>query len=133
MTKTTLPFVHFCDHASMSTDGKLNLVGIFESLFAMEMPTRHPQMYILSRFEFPKGTHDVTLTLMQQDRVLAKTDFKKEVTRKSEPQNHLWGVFDLTLETYDPIELKAFENGIEVGQAELPIYRLPKPFKAPNK
>lgn len=117
----------------MSTDGKLNLSGIFESLFAMEVPTRHPQMYILSRFEFPKGSHDISLMLMQQDRVLAKTNFQKDATRKSEPQNHLWGVFDLTLETWDPIELKAFENGIQVGQAELPIYRLPKPFKAPNK
>jgi hypothetical protein len=87
--KTTLSFVHFCDHASMSTDGKLNLVGIFESLFAMEVPTRHPQMYILSRFEFPKGNHDVSLALMQEDRVLAKTNFSKEVTKKSEPQNHL--------------------------------------------
>ncbi len=131
--KTTLPFVHFCDHASMSTDGKLNLVGIFESLFAMEIPTRYPQMYILTRFDFPKGNHEVTLTLMQEDRVLAKTHFQKEVTKKSEPQNHLWAVFELPLETWDAIQLKVFENGTEVGQAELPIYRLPKPFKTSNK
>lgn len=130
--KTTLPFVHFCDHASMSTDGKLNLSGIFESLFTYEMPTQHPQMFVLTRFEFPKGKHSITLALMQEDQVLAKTSFEKEVTQKSEPQNHLWGVYNLHLETWSALELKAYENGQEIGGAELPIYRLPKPFKAPK-
>lgn len=133
MSKTTLPFVHFCDHASMSTDGKLNLVGIFEGLFSHEMPTTHPQMFVLTRFDFPKGNHSVTLTLMQQDKVLARSDFEKEVTKKSEPQNHLWGVYSLQLESWDPLELKVYENGMEIGGATLPIYRLPKPFKKPSK
>lgn len=117
----------------MSTDGKLNLSGIFESLFAMEMPTRHPQMHILTRFHFGKGTHAITLVLMQQEKVLAQNAFTLDVTAKTQEQNHLWGVYDLTLNSYDPLELKAFEDGVEVGGSELPIYRLPKPFKAPNQ
>ena len=131
--KTTLPFVHFCDHASMSTDGKLNLSGIFESLFAMEMPTRHPQMHILTRFHFGKGIHQIQLVLMQQKKVLAQNAFTLDVAAKTQEQNHLWGVYDLTLESYDPIELKVYEDGNEIGGGTLPLYRLPKPFKTPNK
>ena len=130
--KTTLSFVHFCDHASMSTDGKLNLVGIFEGLFAQDMPTQHPQMFVLSRLNFPKGSHSITMTLMQQDKVIAKTTFEKEVT-KATPQNLLWGIYSLNIESWDPIELKAYENGTEIGGATLPIYRLPKPFKKPSQ
>lgn len=129
--KTTVPFVHFCDHASMSTDGKLNLVGIFEGLFSQEMPTQHPQMYVLVRLDFPKGSHSITLTLMQQDKVLKKTTFEKEVTKNGTPQNFLWEIYSLQIGTWDPIELKAYEDGNEIGGATLPIYRLPKPFKKP--
>ncbi len=132
MTKTSLSFVHFCDHASMSTDGKLNLVGIFEGLFSQEMPTTHPQMFVLIRLNFPKGEHDVTVTLMQQDKVIAKTTFHKEVTKQT-PQNLLWGIYALDIGTWEPIELKAYENGTEIGGSTLPIYRLPKPFKKPSK
>jgi len=131
--KTTIPFVHFCDHASMSTDGKLNLNGIFESLFAMEVPTKHPQMYVLTRLHLGKGEHTFMLTLQQEDKVLAKTSFEIAVTQKTQEQNHLWGVFDLELQSYDPLTLKVYENGDEIDSATLPIYRLPKPFKKPTK
>lgn len=131
--KTTIPFVHFCDHASMSTDGKLNLSGIFESLFAMEVPTRHPQMVVLTRLHLGKGDHSFLLTLQQEDRVLAKTNFDLNVTQKTQEQNHLWSVFNLELHSYTPVELKVYENGIEIDSIALPIYRLPKPLNLPPR
>src|SRR5436309_1147853 len=39
------------DGANVSREGKLNLFGIFDTLFARGFPTTHPQMQLVIRFE----------------------------------------------------------------------------------
>ena len=39
------------DGANVSREGKLNLFGIFDTLFARTFPTTHPQMQLVLRFE----------------------------------------------------------------------------------
>ncbi len=39
------------DGANVSREGKLNLLGIFDTLFARSFPTTHPQMQLVIRFE----------------------------------------------------------------------------------
>ncbi|TMB17132.1 MAG: hypothetical protein E6J59_17265 [Deltaproteobacteria bacterium] len=39
------------DGANVSREGKLNLFGIFDTLFARSFPTTHPQMQLVIRFE----------------------------------------------------------------------------------
>lgn len=69
----------FCDYASVSMDGKINLNGIFERILSEKTPATHPQMFVVSRLILPKGNHSITFTLQQQDRVLAKSTFEKEI------------------------------------------------------
>ncbi len=122
---TLLKVVHFCEHASMSTDGKLNLIGIFESIFSTECPTVHPQMYILAKIEFSKGLHNIRFELTQDGQILKKMEFTKETARDKEEQNHFWGISFLALNSWNPLILSVFDNENWIGHAELPIYRLP--------
>ncbi len=39
------------DGANVSREGKLNLFGIFDTIFARTFPTTHPQMQLVIRFE----------------------------------------------------------------------------------
>ncbi|HJQ85319.1 MAG TPA: hypothetical protein VKA21_14635 [Candidatus Binatia bacterium] len=39
------------DGANVSREGKLNLLGIFDTIFARTFPTTHPQMQLVLRFE----------------------------------------------------------------------------------
>lgn len=39
------------DYASKSQDGKLNVMGIFDTIFAQSFPVGHPQMYVVLKFE----------------------------------------------------------------------------------
>src|SRR2546428_13107591 len=43
------------DGANVSREGKLNLLGIFDTLFARSFPTTHPQMQLVIRFEAAAG------------------------------------------------------------------------------
>jgi Family of unknown function (DUF6941) len=39
------------DGANVSREGKLNLFGIFDTIFSRTFPTTHPQMQVVLRFE----------------------------------------------------------------------------------
>jgi len=48
MVNAQLNFLHICDYASISDGGKLNILGIFENIFAKTVLTTHPQFYIVT-------------------------------------------------------------------------------------
>jgi hypothetical protein len=39
------------DGANVSREGKLNLLGIFDTIYARDLPTAHPHMHLVLRFE----------------------------------------------------------------------------------
>jgi hypothetical protein len=39
------------DGANLSREGKLNILGVFDTIFARTLPTTHPQMQLVLRFE----------------------------------------------------------------------------------
>lgn len=39
-------FAHVCDYASISQEGKLSVMGIFDRIGAPQVPVVHPQMYV---------------------------------------------------------------------------------------
>lgn len=39
------------DHANISREGKLNILGIFDTIFARDFPAIHPQALLIVRFE----------------------------------------------------------------------------------
>jgi hypothetical protein len=40
------------DYASISQGNKLNVLGIFRNIQAVQVPAAHPQMYVVIQFEF---------------------------------------------------------------------------------
>lgn len=116
----------FCDYASLSHEGKLNLMGIFDRIMAAEAPITHPQMFIVAKMLIPQGKHNITFTLMQQDRVLAKSTFEKEVDKPLALHTHFWGVQNLKIESWDPVELQILLEGKQIFVKRLPVVQAKK-------
>jgi hypothetical protein len=116
----------FCDYASISSDGKLNLNGIFEQIFANSVPARHPQMYLVTKFRLPKGDHKIAITLMQQDKVLAKSSIEKNVEKESDSHTHLWSIANVNFESWDPIEVQVLMSGKQIYSNQLNLVELKK-------
>jgi len=60
----TVEFIGFCDFAQ-DNNGKLTVVGAFDSIFARSFPIVHPQMAFVLKFRFTiaeKGRHQVKVT-----------------------------------------------------------------------
>lgn len=121
-----IEFALFCDYASLSVDGKLNLVGIFERIMSEKVPAMHPQMFVVSKIIIPKGKHSITFTLMQQDKVLAKSTIEKEIEKPLASHTHFWNIQGLKVESWEPIELQILFEGKQVFVKRLPVVEVKK-------
>jgi hypothetical protein len=45
-----LAFLLVADYANTTGDGKLNVMGIFQNIFAVQFPVAHPEMYVIAQF-----------------------------------------------------------------------------------
>ncbi|OGD85406.1 hypothetical protein A2164_00285 [Candidatus Curtissbacteria bacterium RBG_13_35_7] len=48
MTKLTTDIFVLCDHASVSQEQKLSIIGIFDQFFVKNLPTAWPKMYLVA-------------------------------------------------------------------------------------
>jgi hypothetical protein len=58
-----------CD-AATEDNGKLNLLGAFDTIYAQQLPAIHPQCAVALRVTFPggdEGQHKLTLTFINAD------------------------------------------------------------------
>lgn len=58
------------DYASISREGKLNIMGIFEQIFALKFPAVHATMQLVLRIEatpFEAGTHTARVAFIDAD------------------------------------------------------------------
>ena len=59
-----------CDAANVSREGKLNLLGIFNSIHASEFPCTHPHLALVLRVEArlgEEGLHPLEIKLADED------------------------------------------------------------------
>ncbi|HEY1389531.1 MAG TPA: hypothetical protein VGF38_13390 [Ktedonobacterales bacterium] len=66
-----VPFAVLADYASISIDGKLNAMGIFNIVFMASAPAVHPRMYIAWLFQHEEEdrgvSHHLEVTLRDPD------------------------------------------------------------------
>ena len=73
-----------CD-AATDTNGKLNLLGTFDTIYTQQLPASHPQCSIALRFVFTKieeGPHKLKLNFVDEDGklVMPSIDMPVEIT-----------------------------------------------------
>jgi hypothetical protein len=50
-----LSFLLVADYANVTANGKLNIMGIFNNVFAQGFPTVHSEMYVVAQLTAPTG------------------------------------------------------------------------------
>lgn len=114
-------YILTCDYASLAVDGKLSLAGVFDRFTTPKLPCAIPQLFVVSRLLLPKGKHSVTFTMMQDDAVLAKSSFEKEVKEELSHHTHIWNITNLKIEEAKPIEIQVLIGGKQVSIKRLAV------------
>lgn len=70
MSKLTIDIFVLCDHATVSQDQKLSIIGIFDQFFVENLPTNWPKMYLVAVVRGEAGEeYPLTLKLTPPEKV----------------------------------------------------------------
>jgi hypothetical protein len=56
-----------CDHALISQDGKLSLIGIFDHIGVMQLPAQHPRFFVVAVLQGETEINAVEMELVAPD------------------------------------------------------------------
>lgn len=79
-----LPILLVADYANLSELGKLNVMGIFTTVYARQVPARHPEMYLIGKFTAGPAeyntTRRLTIKLLNQDATKELLNWSQVIT-----------------------------------------------------
>lgn len=122
-----------CDAATVE-GGKLNILGVFDSIWALTLPAAHPQCAIAIRIRFEnieRGEHRIMVNIVDLDgrhivpsaNATINLDFPQE--QRSGSTNLIFNLHMLKLERYGEYSIDlAIDNRKE---ASLPLFVKPSP------
>lgn len=137
-----ISFAVLADYANVSRDGKLNVMGIFDRVFARQLPSRFPPMQLVIRLEAQPGElnveHAIRIQLVDpEDR--AVFDLNGTFTpRGVEPEqavsiNHVVRLADLPLQRTGTHRIRVWlddqlEREVPLRVDEAPRQNVPAEF-----
>lgn len=130
-----------CD-AATDSNGKLNILGTFDTIYSTQLPVVHPQCSIAIRMTFNKveeGAHRVRLNFVDEDGKPvwpAPIEMSVEVAVPDETiflsRNFIVNIQKLTLEKEGLYSIDIAVNGRQEGSIPLLVKIPPKPRVSPS-
>jgi len=122
------------DSANVSREGKLNILGVFDTIYARQFPTVHPQMQLVIRFEASPeeagSTHQIEVQLVTQDgRVAIRLPATMTVGRRELGEvigiDHILALNNVTLEEPGRYTFRIAVDGTVAAAMSLRVEPLP--------
>lgn len=122
------------DAANVSREGKLNILGIFDTIYAQQFPTVHPHMMLVLRFEAaPAETgrvHEVVVELAGGDgavvfRLPGKLDVQRAEPGTGVGIDHVLGIANLSFPAAGRYVYRIHVDGALAAEVPLRVEVLP--------
>jgi hypothetical protein len=107
------------DYSNISREGKLNILGIFDRIYAQNIPATHPQMQLIMTLEADRvdadREHSIAIELIDSDgkklfTVGGKLEFKPPPPGEHVKLNHAMQLNNLRFDNYGKYEFKVLIN-----------------------
>lgn len=117
------------DYASLSIEHKLNIMGIFTTINAMQTPVVHPQMKLVTQFEFEvseTGQHEMRIILVDDDgrelfNIAAILNIQHPHDGRPVLMNQIFDLAHLAFPAFGDYEFRILLDGEIVAEAPLTI------------
>jgi len=65
-----LNFLHICDYASFDQMGKLNILGLFETINSIQFPYQHPQFFVVANLSISNSReYECVIRIIDLDKI----------------------------------------------------------------
>lgn len=128
-------FAVLADCANVSREGKLNILGIFDRIFASNLPFVHPQIHLVITFEADRADadrdHKVAVELIDADggrlfSIEGGLRFGPPPPGERVRVNHVIQLNNLKFERYGPYDFKILVNNEVRSSFPLTVAEAPK-------
>jgi hypothetical protein len=127
-----LNFVHLCDYAFLGDNGKINLIGIFESFYPKSVPFSHSQFFIVTNATVNKSGTVKQLIKIVRNRdntdIVAPLEFELtagSVSESGETKVGVLGRLDgVTFEEEGNYTIQVFIDGEKIGGSPLSVVKV---------
>jgi hypothetical protein len=130
------------DAANTTDTGKLNVLGVFQTIYTSAVPARHPQMYLVLRFKASPGEkgheHQLRFVLVDEDgtQVLSSPPYVVVVPIEDRSLNPEFNVIislpNLPLPKFGRYIFDILVNNSSTKQVPLSVEPIPPPLETPN-
>ena len=127
-----LQYMLLADHAFLSIDRKVNIIGIFETINAAKFPITHPKFVVIGSILPSKDKFKMSIILSDsKGKPLMNNINEKEINLPPEAQNKN---FNFIIEIINPsfpesgnYTVKIEVDGKSIGEKTLKVMEAPKP------
>lgn len=124
MDNIKLNFAHLCDMAFLSQEGKVNIIGIFKTIFSHNLPTVHPKFSVVVSFlvsNGSQGNHGVKIRMVKSGEsksIMPDLSFNFEINdsmiSKDGEMNFIADAAGVNFESYGDYEILIILDGNEI-------------------
>ncbi|MBI2613829.1 MAG: hypothetical protein HYW62_03575 [Candidatus Levybacteria bacterium] len=114
-------FLMICDYAYTSEGGKLSLVGKFETIFAREFPTSHPEMFLVVGFLGQRSSqHTIKLKIIgpSGEEIIGNAPPINIVLSNDGRGNLIHRFFNLPIKQTGEYKLSLYESDRKIGETK---------------
>ena len=125
MQKTKLELLTICDYALISQDNKLSIIGTFDQIFVTNLPSSHPQFYIVGILNGTAGkSEDLALEIKTPSGIDAIPPQKLKVTiGPNGKSNILANIGNLPISEAGFFKIKLSNIDGVLGEKEFGVFR----------
>jgi hypothetical protein len=130
-----LRYALVADYANVTGDGKPNVVGITDRLYAYQFPALHRELYVVNGIETDNDdegtTQEILVTVIDPDgRVLAEIRGSLEINGPKQTLHQLHCIRDLTFAAPGNYQVNIHYNGQQVAEYGIELVQLAQPETA---
>jgi len=130
-----LRYALVADYANVTGDGKPNVAGITDRLYAYQFPALHRELYVVNGIETDNEdegtTQEILVTVIDRDgKVLAEIRGSLEINGPKQTLHQLHCIRDLTFVAPGNYQVNIFYNGEQVAEHGIELVQLTPPETA---
>lgn len=131
----SIPLALVADYANVSQEGKLNIMGIFDQIFADSVPALHPQMQLIVTIVADRGEadkdHSIMIELIDADntsklaRIEGAVRFGKPPSGEDIRINHILQLNNIAFTKYGEYSFKIHVDGKVIKSLPIKLAKTP--------
>jgi len=118
MEKVKINFVHISENAFFSKDNKLNIIGIFDKVFAINFPAVHPVFAIAVNISGERGTHKIIIEIISpEDKAIVKIEKDVEISQENGMSNFVANLIGIQFPVEGAYKIKVAVDNLTTNES----------------